>query len=47
LQKTARRGKKAFLDEQHKEVEEYNRMGKTRNLFKKLETLGNVIEIIT
>ena len=31
------RGKKAFLSDQCKEVEENNRMGKTRDLFKKLE----------
>ena len=43
----ARRDKKAFLSNQCKEIEEYNRMGKTRDLFKTLETLGNIIEIIT
>ena len=32
----ARRDKKAFLSDQCKEIEENNRMGKTRNLFKKL-----------
>ena len=32
----ARRGKKAFLSEQCKEIEENNRMGKTRGLFKKI-----------
>ena len=31
----ARRDKKAFLSEQCKEIEENNRMGKTRDLFKK------------
>ena len=31
----ARRDKKAFLSDQCKEIEETNRMGKTRNLFKK------------
>ena len=36
FQKTARRNKKAFLHEQCKEMEENNRMGKTRNLFKKI-----------
>ena len=30
------RGDKAFLNEQYKEVKESNRMGKTRNIFKKL-----------
>ena len=32
----AKRGKKAFLSEQCKETEETNRMGKTRDLFKKI-----------
>ena len=32
----ARRDKKAFLSNQYKEIEENNRMGKTRNLFKKI-----------
>ena len=32
----ARREKKAFLSDQCKEIEENNRMGKTRNLFKKI-----------
>ena len=32
----ARRGKKAFLSDQCKEIEEYNRMGKTRDLLKKI-----------
>ena len=32
----ARRGKKAFLSDQCKEIEENNRMGKTRDLFKKI-----------
>ena len=36
VQRTARRDKKAFLNEQCKEVEEDNRMGKTRDLFKKI-----------
>ena len=35
VQRTARRGKKAFLNKQCKEIEENNRMGKTRDLFKK------------
>ena len=37
FQRTARRGKKAFLSDQCKEIEENNRMGKTRDLFKKSE----------
>ena len=32
----ARRGKKGFLRDQYKEIEENNRMGKTRDLFKKI-----------
>ena len=35
FQRIARRDKKAFLSDQCKEIEEYNRMGKTRGLFKK------------
>ena len=35
FQKIARRDKKAFLSDQCKETEENNRMGKTRDLFKK------------
>ena len=34
-QRVARRNKKAFLSDQCKEIEENNRMGKTRDLFKK------------
>ena len=37
FQRTARREKKTFLNDQCKEIEENNRMGKTRDLFKKLE----------
>ena len=37
FQRIARRDKKAFLSNQRKEIEENNRMGKTRDLFKKLE----------
>ena len=36
LQRIARRDKKAFLSDQCKEIEENNRMGKTRHLFKKM-----------
>ena len=36
LQRIARRDKKAFLSNQYKEIEENNRMGKTRDLFKKI-----------
>ena len=36
FQRIARRDKKAFLSDQGKETEENNRMGKTRDLFKKI-----------
>ena len=36
FQRIARRDKKAFLSDQRKEREENNRMGKTRDLFKKI-----------
>ena len=36
FQRTARRDKKAFLSDQCKEIEENNRRGKTRDLFKKI-----------
>ena len=36
FQRIARRGKKAFFSDQCKEIEENNRMGKTRDLFKKI-----------
>ena len=36
FQRIARRDKKAFLSDQHKEIEENSRMGKSRDLFKKI-----------
>ena len=43
FQKIARRDKKAFLGDQCKEIEENNRMGKTRDLFQKIrDTKGTV-----
>ena len=43
FQRIARRDKKAFLSDQRKEIEENNRMGKTRDLFKKIrDTKGTV-----
>ena len=43
FQRIARRDKKAFLSDQCKEIEENNRMGKTRDLFKKNQRYqGNV-----
>ena len=37
--KRARRVEKAFLSQQYKEIEENNRMGKTRDLFKKMRDI--------
>ena len=43
FQRIARRDKKAFFSNQCKEIEENNRMGKTRNLFKKIrDTKGTL-----
>ena len=43
FQRIARRDKKAFLSDQCKEIEENNRMGKTRDLFKKIKRYqGNI-----
>ena len=39
FQRTARREKKVFLRDQCKEIEENNRMGKTRDLFKKIKDI--------
>ena len=39
FQRIARRDKKAFLSYQCKEIEENNRMGKTRDLFKKIRDI--------
>ena len=45
FQRIARRDKKAFLSEQCKEIEENNRMGKTRDLFKKIrDTKGTFMQ---
>ena len=45
FQRIARRDKKAFLSEQCKEIEENNRMGKTRDCFKKIrDTKGTFHE---
>ena len=42
VQRIARRDKKAFLSDQCKEIEENSRMGKTRDLFKKIrDTKGS------
>ena len=42
FQRRARRDKKAFLSDQCKEIEENNRMGKTRDLLKKIRHQGNI-----
>ena len=43
FQRIARRDKKAFLSDQCKEIEENNRMGRTRDLFKKIKRYqGNI-----
>ena len=46
FKKIARRNKKAFFNEQCKEIEENDRMGKTRDLFKKIrDTKGGGSEV--
>ena len=42
FQRIARRDKKAFFSDQCIEIEEKNRMGKTRDLFKKMRDQGNI-----
>ena len=42
FRRLAREDKKAFLSDQCKEIEENNRMGKTRDLFKKIRYQGNI-----
>ena len=45
FQRIARRHKKAFLSNQCREIEEKNKMGKTRDLFKKIrDTKGNFMQ---
>ena len=45
FQRIARRNKKTFLKEQCKEVEGNNRMGKTRDLFKKIGDIKDVSKV--
>ena len=45
FQRIARRDKKAFLSDQWKEIEENNRMGKTRDLFKKIGDTKEIFHI--
>ena len=42
FQRIARRDKKAFLHDQCKEIEENNRIGKTRDLFKKIRDIKGI-----
>ena len=42
FQRIAKRDKKAFLSDQYKEIEENNRMGKTRDLFKKIRDTNGI-----
>ena len=42
FQRIARKDKKAFLSDQCKEIEENNRMGKTRDLFKKIRDTNGI-----
>ena len=42
LQRIPRRDKKAFLSDECKEIEENNRMGKTRDLFKKIRHIKGI-----
>ena len=42
FQRIARRDKKAFLSDQCKEIKENNKIGKTRDLFKKIRYQGNI-----
>ena len=44
FQRIARRDKKAFLRDQCKEIEENNRMGNTRNLFKKITATKGIFQ---
>ena len=43
FQRTARRDKKAFLSDQCKEIEEKHRMGKIRDLFKKIRDTKGIV----
>ena len=46
FQRIARRDKKAFLSNQCKEIEENSRMGKTRDLFKKIRDTKGTFKIL-
>ena len=47
FQRIARRDKKAFLSDQCKEIEEKNRMGNTRDLFKKIRDTRGIFHAMT
>ena len=42
FQRIERRDKKAFCSDQYKEIEENNRVGKTRNLFRKIRDIKGI-----
>ena len=44
FQRIARRKKKAFLSDQRKEIEENNRMGKTRDILKKIRDTKGIFQ---
>ena len=46
FQRIARRDKKAFLSDQCKEIEENNRMGNSRDLFKKIRDTKGILHVI-
>ena len=45
FQRIARGDKKAFLSDQSKEIEEHNRMGKTKDLFKKIRDIKEIFHV--
>ena len=47
FQRITRRDKKAFLSDQCREIEEINRMGKTRDLFKKIRDTKGTFHVKT
>ena len=42
FQRRARRDKKVFLNDQYKEIEENNRMGKSRDIFKNIRDMKEI-----
>ena len=45
FQRIAKRDKEAFISDQYKEIEENNRMGKTRDLFKKIRDTKGYLKV--